>query len=206
MEMPFDVAVEGTGNPDASVAHVLAAIEQGKHVVMVTKESDSVAGPLLARKAAQAGLIYSLADGDQPALLISLVTWAETAGLNILSIGKASEYDFIYDERNRAVSMLESRIEREATGLGRGCQARRRARARASAAHATAATIPRPPRAPEPGACVLPIAQDALSASGASAAGVGATRTEPSPASRTGDAPASAKASSKSAEKPAVVV
>lgn len=107
MKMPFDIAVEGTGNPEASAVHVLAAIENGKHVVMVTKESDSVVGPLLASKARSNGLIYSLAEGDQPALLVGLVSWARTAGLSVLSAGKASEYDFVYNPINSTMRVMD---------------------------------------------------------------------------------------------------
>jgi predicted homoserine dehydrogenase-like protein len=105
MRMPFDVVIEGTGKPEAAAAHVLAAIENGKHVIMVTKESDSVAGSLFARKAKEKGAIYSLVEGDQPSLLIGLCTWAKTAGLTILSIGKSSEYDFIYDPKAKTMSV-----------------------------------------------------------------------------------------------------
>ena len=110
MTMPFDIAVEGTGNPEASAAHALAAIENGKHVIMVTKESDSVVGPLLARRAKEKGVIYSLAEGDQPALLVGLVSWAKTAGLSILSIGKSSEYDFIYDPKASTMRVLDTTL------------------------------------------------------------------------------------------------
>src|SRR6056297_1801224 len=92
MQMPIDVMVEGTGNPEASAVHALQAIENKKNVIMVTKESDSVVGSILARKAKEKGVIYSLAEGDQPSLLVGLVTWAKAAGLTILSIGKSSEY------------------------------------------------------------------------------------------------------------------
>jgi len=110
MTMPFDIVIEGTGNPEASAVHVLAAIENRKHVIMVTKESDSVAGPLLALKARQQGVIYSLAEGDQPALLIGLVSWARAAGLKILSIGKSSEYDFIYNAGDSTVTVLDTTL------------------------------------------------------------------------------------------------
>ncbi len=110
MEMPFDVVVEGTGNPEVSATYVLHAIENRKHVVAVTKESDSVVGPLLAKKARENGVIYSLAEGDQPSLLIGLVTWARTAGLTILGIGKASEYDFIYDVQESTVEVLGKKV------------------------------------------------------------------------------------------------
>lgn len=110
MRMPFDIAVEGTGNPEASAVHALAAIENGKHVVMVTKESDSVIGSLLSLKAREKGTILSLAEGDQPSLLVGLVTWARTAGLSILSIGKSSEYDFIYNDAERTMTVLDRTV------------------------------------------------------------------------------------------------
>ncbi|WP_319757935.1 hypothetical protein [uncultured Sphaerochaeta sp.] len=106
MEMPFDVVIEGTGNPEAAASYCLSAIENKKNVVIVTKEADSVVGPLLAKKAREKGVLYSLAEGDQPSLLIGLVTWARNAGLTILGIGKASEYDFIYDPTNSSVEVL----------------------------------------------------------------------------------------------------
>ncbi len=106
MQMPFDVVVEGTGNPENSARFMLSAIENGKHVVAVTKESDSVVGSLLAKKARDKGVIYSLAEGDQPSLLIGLVTWVRNAGLTILGIGKSSEYDFIYNPSDSTVEVL----------------------------------------------------------------------------------------------------
>jgi len=113
MQMPFDLVVEGTGNPEAAARYILEAIEHGKHAIMVTKESDSVVGPLLARKAREKGVVYSLAEGDQPALLVGLVSWAKTAGLEIVSVGKASEYDFIYDPAEETVQVLDRKIKVE---------------------------------------------------------------------------------------------
>ena len=70
MECPeIDVIVEATGDPATGIKLCLAAIEHGKHIVMVNVEADSVAGPLLAQKARAAGVVYSLAWGDQPALV-----------------------------------------------------------------------------------------------------------------------------------------
>ncbi len=110
MRMPFDVVVEGTGNPEASAAHALAAIENRKHVIMVTKESDSVVGPLLARKAREQGCILSLAEGDQPSLLVGLITWVRAAGLTMLSAGKSSEYDFVYDVQRQSMTVLDKTV------------------------------------------------------------------------------------------------
>jgi predicted homoserine dehydrogenase-like protein len=88
----IDIIVEATGNPIAAVTHALAAIQQGKHVVMVTVEADAFCGPLLARKAQQAGVVYSLAYGDQPALICELVDWARAAGFSVVAAGRGHKW------------------------------------------------------------------------------------------------------------------
>jgi predicted homoserine dehydrogenase-like protein len=88
----IDIVIESTGNPPAAVEHALAAFRNGKHVVMVTVEADAFCGPLLARKAAEAGVIYSLAYGDQPALICELVDWARTAGFPVVAAGRGHKW------------------------------------------------------------------------------------------------------------------
>jgi predicted homoserine dehydrogenase-like protein len=88
----IDIVIEATGNPIAAVTHALAAFRNGKHVVMVTVEADAFCGPLLARRAAEAGLVYSLAYGDQPALICDLVDWARTAGFNVVAAGRGHKW------------------------------------------------------------------------------------------------------------------
>ena len=97
MPLPFSLVVEATGHPEAGARHALAAIEARRHVLLVTKETDSVAGPMLAHLASEAGVGITPVDGDQPSLLIDLVTWAQTLGFRILAAGKSSEYDFVFD-------------------------------------------------------------------------------------------------------------
>ena len=87
-----DIVIEATGNPMAAVEHVLGAFEQRKHVVMVTVEADAFCGPLLARKAAEAGVVYSLAYGDQPALICDLVDWARAAGFPVVAAGRGHKW------------------------------------------------------------------------------------------------------------------
>jgi predicted homoserine dehydrogenase-like protein len=87
-----DIVIEATGNPMAAVEHVLAAFAHGKHVVMVTVEADAFCGPLLARKAAEAGVVYSLAYGDQPALICDLVDWARAAGFPVVAAGRGHKW------------------------------------------------------------------------------------------------------------------
>ena len=92
LDGPIEVVVEATGSPAAGIAHALAAIERGRHVVMVTVEADVLAGPLLAARAAEAGVVYSLAYGDQPALICELVDWAFTCGFEVVAAGKGTRY------------------------------------------------------------------------------------------------------------------
>lgn len=88
----IDIVVECTGHPIAAVDHCLQAFAHGKHVVNVTVEADAFCGPLLAREAAQAGVVYSLAYGDQPALICELVDWARTCGFPVVAAGRGHKW------------------------------------------------------------------------------------------------------------------
>ncbi len=95
-----DVIVEATGNPMVGVRHALSAIDAGQHVIMVTVEADALAGPALARRAGAAGVVYSLAFGDQPALIWELVDWARTNGFKVQCAGKGAKYLPTYHQMN----------------------------------------------------------------------------------------------------------
>ncbi len=88
----LDIVIEATGNPPAAVRHALKAFAAKKHVVMVTVEADAFCGPLLARRAAEAGVVYSLAYGDQPALICELVDWARAAGFEVVCAGRGHKW------------------------------------------------------------------------------------------------------------------
>jgi predicted homoserine dehydrogenase-like protein len=96
----IDVIVEATGNPIIGVDHALRAIATGKHIMMVTVEADALAGPALARRAEKAGVVYSMAYGDQPALIMELVDWARTSGFDVVCAGKGAKYLEHYHEMN----------------------------------------------------------------------------------------------------------
>jgi predicted homoserine dehydrogenase-like protein len=87
-----EVVIEATGHPEAGIRHALAAIEASKHVVMVNVEADVLAGPLLAEKARERGTVYSMAYGDQPALVAEMVDWARAAGFTVAAAGKGTKY------------------------------------------------------------------------------------------------------------------
>jgi len=87
-----DVVIEATGDPAAGIAHALLAIAARKAIVMVNVEADALAGPWLARKARAAGVVYSMAYGDQPALIAEMVDWARSAGFAVAAAGKGTKY------------------------------------------------------------------------------------------------------------------
>src|SRR6201986_2436222 len=88
----IEVVVEATGNPAVGIKHARAAIANGKHIVMVNVEADVLAGPLLAEEARKAGVVYSLAYGDQPALTAEMVDWARATGFRVVAAGKGTKY------------------------------------------------------------------------------------------------------------------
>jgi len=88
----IEVIIDATGHPAAGISHVLACCEHKKHIVMVNVEADALAGPLLAQRAAEAGIVYSLAYGDQPALICEMVDWARSAGFEVVAAGKGTKY------------------------------------------------------------------------------------------------------------------
>ena len=86
-----EIVVDATGQAAAGIEHVLACCEHGKHIIMVNVEADALAGPLLAR-AREAGIVYSLAYGDQPALICEMVDWARACGFEVMAAGKGTKY------------------------------------------------------------------------------------------------------------------
>ncbi len=93
-----DVVVEATGHPAAGIKHALLCAEHGKHVVMVNVEADVLAGPYLAMQARQAGVVYSMAYGDQPALTMEMIDWARSCGFHVVAAGKGTKYLPAYHE------------------------------------------------------------------------------------------------------------
>ena len=122
MDIPIDVVVESTGVPEAGARHAYEAIQHGKHVAMINKEADAVIGPILKHLADKAGVVYTPVDGDQHGLLIGLVLWARSLGLEVFSGGKARNNECIYDSEAKTVSCGRSTVsinESEAWALNR---------------------------------------------------------------------------------------
>jgi predicted homoserine dehydrogenase-like protein len=105
-----EVVVEATGQAEAGAVHAVAAFAQGCHVVMVNKETDAAVGPILHRKAERAGVVYTQADGDQPAAIIGLCDWARVLGLEVIAAGKSHDKEIVLDERAGEVRIGEKTL------------------------------------------------------------------------------------------------
>ena len=88
----IEIVIECTGNPMAAVTHILRAFREGKHVINVTVEADAFCGPGFGVKAREAGVIYSMAYGDQPALAADLVDWASACGFSDVAAGRGHKW------------------------------------------------------------------------------------------------------------------
>lgn len=113
-----DVVVDITGNPAAAIRHCLKAFDTGCHVVNVTVEADALAGALLAERARQAGVVYSLAYGDQPALVCEMVDWAEACGFRVVAAGKGTKYLPGYEQSTPETVWPHYGITAEAAAAG----------------------------------------------------------------------------------------
>ena len=113
-----EVVVDATGDPAAGIRHALACVREGKHVVMVNVEADALAGPYLAREAARAGVVYSLAYGDQPALICEMVDWARACGFPVIAAGKGTKYLPAYHNMTPETVWASYGIDPEAAAAG----------------------------------------------------------------------------------------
>ncbi|MCG6901832.1 MAG: SAF domain-containing protein [Rhodobacter sp.] len=87
-----DIIIECTGDPVVAARHLTAAFAAGKHCISATVEADAMCGAALARAAEQAGVIYSMAYGDQPAMTVELVDWARTCGFEVVAAGRGHKW------------------------------------------------------------------------------------------------------------------
>jgi predicted homoserine dehydrogenase-like protein len=90
IESDVDVILEATGNPEVGAENAFNAIKNKKNIVMATVETDIVVGPLLERMAEESQVVYSMAYGDQPALIVELNGWAISSGCKVVAAGEGT--------------------------------------------------------------------------------------------------------------------
>ncbi|MFE9243479.1 homoserine dehydrogenase [Nocardiopsis sp. NPDC006938] len=107
----YDVLVEATGSPVAGTGAARLALTTGRHVVMVSKEVDSVSGVALAALAEEHGVVYTPGLGDQPANLVEWYERTRLLGLDVVAIGKSGEYDLVFDPATGRVRQLDQEVD-----------------------------------------------------------------------------------------------
>ena len=113
MECGITAMVECTGNTAVSSDAALLALKKHINVYMVSKETDSVCGPVLNQVASENGAIYALVNGDQPRNLLDLYSWGQLLGLEIVAAGKSSEYDFVWDRETGELTYTDGSNRKE---------------------------------------------------------------------------------------------
>ena len=109
MDLPLDVIASATRSPGAGATYAREAIRHGKHIVMVDKEADSVVGPMLKHLADKAGVVFTTDDGDEPGLVMGLVSWAHSLGLEVLCGGNL--HSCFYDPATASVTSRGKTIQ-----------------------------------------------------------------------------------------------
>ncbi|MFR8165755.1 MAG: hypothetical protein ACLU8D_07045 [Enterocloster sp.] len=111
-ECGITALVECTGNTAVSSDAALRALRKGINVYMVSKETDSVCGPVLNQTAEENHAVYALVNGDQPRNLLDLYSWARLLGLEVIAAGKSSEYDMVWDRETGTFQYLDGNTDR----------------------------------------------------------------------------------------------
>jgi predicted homoserine dehydrogenase-like protein len=93
----LESVVDATGQPEAGATIALDCFAHGKHLIMMNVEADVTIGPILRRRAEQAGVIYTLAAGDEPTALMELYGFARALGLEIVAAGKGKNNPLNHD-------------------------------------------------------------------------------------------------------------
>ncbi len=83
----IDIIVEVTGSVDFGAGVVLDAISNGKPVVLVNAELDSLIGPILKHRADKAGVVITHTDGDEPGVAMTLVRYFQSVGMEPVAAG-----------------------------------------------------------------------------------------------------------------------
>ena len=87
-ELPIDVVFEATGVPWVGAEVADACIEAQKHILMLNVETDVTIGMYLAKKAKDKGIVYSVANGDEPVACKELYDFSVDLGFEIVCVGK----------------------------------------------------------------------------------------------------------------------
>ena len=93
----LDVVIEATGLPGIGAELGLAAMERGKHLVMMNVEADVTIGAYLKTQADKLGVVYTLGAGDEPSSCMELIEFVSAMGHKIVAAGKGKNNPLNFD-------------------------------------------------------------------------------------------------------------
>lgn len=83
----IDILVDMTGSIEFSAKITIDAINNKMHLLSFNAELDATIGPILKYKADMMGVLYSVAEGDQPGVTLNLYRFVKTLGFEPLICG-----------------------------------------------------------------------------------------------------------------------
>ena len=92
LDRNIEIVIEATGNPIVGTQHAYKVIQSKKHIIMVNVEADVLCGKYLSDLAKENNVIYSMAYGDQPSLILEQIEWARLNGFFVTCAGKGTKY------------------------------------------------------------------------------------------------------------------
>jgi predicted homoserine dehydrogenase-like protein len=92
LKKDIDIFIEATGDPIIGTEHAVKVINNKKNIIMVNVEADVLCGKYLSDLAKKNNVIYSMAYGDQPALIMEQIEWAKLNGFLVVGAGKGTKY------------------------------------------------------------------------------------------------------------------
>jgi homoserine dehydrogenase len=92
LDRNIEIFIEATGNPIAGTQHASQVIHSKKNIIMVNVEADVLCGKYLSDLANKNNVIYSMAYGDQPSLILEQIEWARLNGFFVTCAGKGTKY------------------------------------------------------------------------------------------------------------------
>ena len=92
-----DVVIDATGKPAVGAEIGLAAMEHGKHLVMMNVEADVTIGAYLKDAARKLDVVYSLGAGDEPSSCMELIEFVSAMGHDVVAAGKGKNNPLNHD-------------------------------------------------------------------------------------------------------------
>jgi len=105
----LDVFVEATSSITGGGNYGVTAIQHDKHLIMMNYEADLMFGSYLMELAASKNLIYTVCDGDQPAVLKRIIEEVEFMQFKLVMAGNMKGFHDLYSNPTKIIPEADKR-------------------------------------------------------------------------------------------------